>query len=144
MLPSYLRVKATEMTVASANAAIPSLTLPHRAGRDGFLLPISGGQGAAPSSHPVRGLASLLLLLSPLQGRKPQHTLAAGHVEEEALVLVHLHLCQDPPPSGPGMLSHHQHSIRARIKEHLGSKLGTGTGVTITFGQGETGERETI
>lgn len=105
----------------------------------------AGGCSLQPPGEGSRSvLALLLLLLSPLRGRKPQRTLAGGHVEEEALVLVHLHLCQDPPPSGPGMLSHHQHSLRARIKEHLGSKLGTGTGATITFGQGETGEREKI
>lgn len=63
LLPNYLKVKAAEMTVDSANTAMPRPTLPDHAGRDGFLLPASGGQGAAPTNKGPRNMLTLLLLL---------------------------------------------------------------------------------
>lgn len=107
--------------MASANVATLRPTLPECAGRDGFLLPASSGWGLLPGATQQGALRHAHLAATPSEPSlkkecKPQHTLAEAQLVEEALALLHLHLSQDAPPTGHGMLSHHWHCLGAQIK----------------------------
>lgn len=108
LLPSYLRVKAVEMTVASSNTAVPSPMLPDRAGGGGGSSCLQvAGRGLLPGPAQQGGSKCARFAAAPSQlswreQRKPQHSPTGAHLEEEALASARLCLCQDPLPVALG------------------------------------------
>lgn len=85
--------------------------LPDRAGRGGSSCLQVAGRGLlqGPAQQGASKCSRFAAAPSQLSWReqcKPQHFPTGAHLEEEALASAHLHLPQDPPPSGPGTLSH--------------------------------------
>lgn len=118
-------------------------------GGGGVLLPASGGQGAAPRTCPARGLKMCSLRCCSFSALLEGAMQAPALPNRGSSGRGGARLCT--PPSMPGPSSQWPWDALPSLaqpqstdQERLSSKPGTRTGATTTFGQGGTGERETI